>query len=106
MKVGRDQLRELAAGFILLKFTPESRSGRDRILLLNTTHHHTKMRSFYNNSYTQRIQSFFDRMQYLCRQALLNLQPAGINIYYPCDLAKPRDPPIRNISDMRFPKKR
>src|SRR5579872_1408244 len=86
MKIGRDQFGEFATGFILFEFAPERRSGGDRILFLNATHHHAKMRSFDDDCHSQRIQGFFDGMQYLRGKSLLDLQAARIYIHDPGDL--------------------
>src|SRR5688572_29229043 len=89
-----------------MKLTIKCGSSSSGILLLYSTHHHTKVFGFNNYCYPKWIQCFFNGIFNLYSQSLLNLQPPGKYINHSCNFAETRYPTIWDICHMRLTDKR
>src|SRR4051812_3580952 len=102
-----DKRQELVAGFTVVTKGPEhgARHGSG-VLLFHSTHHHTEMARFANDSHAPRLQEFLDHLRYLLRHALLDLEASCKHIHDPWNLAQTDHFGVGQIRDMHFAKER
>ena len=94
-------MQELVAGLVGLQ--EDAREGRcrgDGVGFLDAAHGHAGVHRLDDDRDAERLQGILDAVADLLRQALLDLQAAGIGLDHARDLGQAGDPPVRDIGHM------
>ena len=87
LRLASEQFHELLTSLCLIESSAERTGGRDRVLLLHTTHLHTHVLRFDNDHCSQRLQSVLDAVLDLFCKSFLYLKSMTEDVYYTSDLA-------------------
>jgi len=96
--------------FILRRSSQEASSQRARdglgMLFLDTTHHHTEVAGFHDNTHSSGFENAHERVRNVIRESFLDLQAVGKHVYDPGDLRKAYNLSLRDVRNMRLSEER